>query len=315
MVEGIMLFSIVIPAFNAALFVTKALDSVREQTFTDIEVLVTNDGSTDETEKVLVEYAQMFPGFPLKIASQSNKGIGGARNNGIFRASGEFIAFLDADDHWYPAKLQQVRDVIERNPSIDIVCHDELEIRHDGRTSRSHYGTVAEPAYEDLLFNGNRLSTSATVVRRSLAYSVGGFSDNLAFNSAEDYEFWLRLARSGGRFYYLPEVLGEYRRVEGSITSRIEYHCRNAFNVIEHHVEYMKREMMHPQTVLDEILKRKKMESLIGMATSFLRCGDNSKARTYYLNALAIKRFNIKAIIGLTLSFVDLNGRIINKIS
>jgi glycosyltransferase involved in cell wall biosynthesis len=292
-----MFFSIVIPSYNSSHLISETLDSVRRQTFRDYEVLVTNDGSTDNTEAVLEEYGRMWPDFPLKVIAQTNKGIGGARNSGVFRAIGDFIAFLDADDHWYPEKLQRVKEIIDTNYGIDIVCHDEMEVRGDGKRVRSRYGSVRNPAYEFLLFKTNSLSTSATVVKRLLAIDAGGFSEDPTFNSAEDYEFWLRLAKIGAKFEYLPEVLGEYRRVEGSITQQNEYHLRNIFNVVEHHLDQLRSEDKYLPKTIDRIHMRKKAEHLASLARVYAKTGNRWLALRTHCQAISIYPFSLKCII------------------
>lgn len=271
-------FSIVIPVYNSASFIAKTLDSVREQTFTDYEVLVTNDGSQDDTERMVADYVSLHPDFPLRLASQQNKGIGGARNNGVFRSTGQFIAFLDADDRWYSGKLERMALFLSTHPRIDVAYHDEIEVRRDGTRNTLAYDDVRNPAYEDLLFRGNRLSTSATAVRRELAQRIGGFSENLEFNSAEDYEFWLRLASSGACFAHVPEVLGEYHRVDGSVTQKIEYHNRNIFNVVEHHLELLNSDGKYPQRFIDSLYRRKKAEHLATLGRAYAVAGNKKLA-------------------------------------
>ena len=95
------LFSVVIPAYNASRFIRYTLDSVRNQTFDDFEIVVVNDGSKDDTLEIIKAYFVDFPGLNYKIIDQVNRGIGGARNSGIKKACGKFVAFLDADDSWY----------------------------------------------------------------------------------------------------------------------------------------------------------------------------------------------------------------------
>lgn len=277
-------FSVVIPAYNAGLFIDKTLDSVRKQTFTDYEVLVTDDGSTDNTAQVLKEYQQQYQGFPLKLATQENKGIGGARNNGLLRAKGEYIAFLDADDGWCPEKLERMADYLYCHDQVDVAYHDEIEIRRDGSQHLLSYSEVPTPVYEHLLFKGNRLSTSATVVRRELAQRVGGFSESKEFNSAEDYEFWLRLAWAGARFGHVAAVLGQYNRVEGSITQKNHYHYKNIGNVIKHHFELLRKAGNY--AAIDTIEKRRMAEHLATYARSLSQSGDRQDALRKHLQSI-----------------------------
>ena len=103
--------SVIIPAFNAGQFITRTLNSVANQTYSNFEIVITNDGSLDNTEAVITEYIQAHPSLQIHLSSQINKGIGSARNNGIFRARGKYLAFLDADDCWYENKLERVYEI------------------------------------------------------------------------------------------------------------------------------------------------------------------------------------------------------------
>ncbi len=277
-------FSVVIPAYNAGTFIDKTLDSVRKQTFGNYEVLVTNDGSTDNTEQVLHTYMEQYPDFPLSVANQENKGIGGARNNGLLRAKGAYIAFLDADDGWCPEKLERMADYLQCHDQVDVAYHDEIEIRRDGSQHLLSYSEVPIPVYEQLLFKGNRLSTSATVVRRELAQRVGGFSESKEFNSAEDYEFWLRLARAGARFGHLAAVLGQYNRVEGSVTQKIHYHYNNIGNVIKHHFNELRSTGNY--STIHAIERRRMAEHLATYARSLSQSGNRQDAVRIHLQSI-----------------------------
>lgn len=298
-------FSIVIPAYNAAPFIAGTLDSVREQRFTDYEVLVTDDGSQDDTGQVVADYAARHPGFPLRLASQENRGIGGARNNGVFRATGEYIAFLDADDRWYPEKLSRVDRLLRSKPVMDVVYHDEVEIAADGKRQMLRNRTLRGNCFEKLLFRGNCLSTSATCVRRELAQRIGGFSENPDFNSAEDYEFWLRLAKAGARFAHLGEVLGEYHRVEGCITSRIEYNTGNIFNVIAHHVGLLAAEGTYPEEQLRKVLERRKAQNVYVLGRLLQKNGDCRAAREKFLQTASLRPFWWKTYAALILTLFE----------
>lgn len=297
-------FSVVIPAYNSASFIAVALDSVREQTFTDYEVLVTDDGSKDDTGRVVADYALRYPNFRLLLASQENKGIGGARNNGIFRATGEYIAFLDADDRWYPEKLASVARLLENNPALDVVYHDEMEIAADGGRRVLRNRKLTGNCFEGLLFRGNCLSTSATCVRRDLAWRIGGFSENPDFNSAEDYEFWLRLAKNGARFALLAEVLGEYHRVEGSITTRIEYNNRNIYNVISYHIGLLATAGAYPEEKLQRVLARRRAQNIFVFGRLLQLNGDCVAAREKYRQVLRLRPFWWKTYAALLQSFL-----------
>lgn len=297
-------FSVIIPAYNAGQFITRPLDSVANQTYSNFEILITNDGSTDNTEEIIQKYIDAHPTLPIYLSSQNNKGIGSARNNGILRARGRYLAFLDADDYWCINKLEKVYKLLLKNPDIDVVYHDEYEIRNYGKKRKSHYGMVKKPVYDDLLFNGNKLSTSATVIKRELAQRIGGFSENLDFNSAEDYDFWLRLAKNDAKFYYIPIILGEYHRVANSVSMRIVYHGTNSFNVIKHHINLMMAEEKHDRRFLQKKMNNLKSKNVFDKGRAFFLEKDYKQSCQYYLQAHKHRFFWWKPYAGLLQCFI-----------
>lgn len=297
-------FSIIIPAYNAAKFIERALDSVQKQSYHNYEVLIINDGSIDDTEQIIRQYVDKYPKFSINLFSQENKGAGGARNKGIGNANGDYIAFLDADDCWYLEKLEKICNFLIAHPDIDVLYHNEIEIRSDGKRRLLNYTKVNKHAYEDLLFSGNKLSTSATVVRREMAQSIRGFSENLDFNSAEDYDFWLRLAKAGAKFSHLPEFLGEYHRVNGSLTSNIEYNNRNYLNITKYHMELLDKEGKYSSDFLQKIYYRRKAMVLFVAGREFYLNGSFVDAIQYYLKTLKHRPFWWKPYAGLLQTFL-----------
>ncbi|HVE12811.1 MAG TPA: glycosyltransferase [Elusimicrobiota bacterium] len=225
--------SIVIPAYNAAPFIEKTLETVAAQTFRDFELLVVDDGSKDGTHEVVERFLRdrSLAGACLR---QENKKIAAARNHGNRASSGELVAFLDHDDLWLPSKLATCVAALDARPEIGLVCHAE-EILSEGRVVRvARYGPWVEGMYERLLFKGNALSPSAVVVRRAHLQEVGGFRENPEFNTVEDYDLWMRLARVC-RFQFLDEVLGRYVLVPAAASNRVVYHHDNAETLLRDH--------------------------------------------------------------------------------
>lgn len=225
--------SVVIPAYNAAAFIEKTLDSVRAQTYRDFEVIVVDDGSSDGTQEVVEQYLRRN-GMAGRCIRQENKKIAGARNTGMTAARGSYIALLDHDDLWYPEKLRAVLDEFACHPEADLICHEERIVQNGNVLRTTHRTRSTPPTYEHLLFCGNPLSPSASVFRTDKALSIGGFRESADFNTAEDYDFWMRLSKIA-RFHFIDEVLGEYQVVDRAASRRIQYHHTNLENVLRDH--------------------------------------------------------------------------------
>lgn len=291
------MFSVVIPAYNASKFIRNALDSVRLQTFSDYEVIVVNDGSKDDTLKVTKDYFSNFPDLKHKIINQQNKGIGAARNAGIKVAEGEYTAFLDADDEWLKGKLAIVKNFLDRNPDIDLVCHDEFLVENGKIVKTLHYGPYT--AYKDLLFRGNCISTSATVVESKRLFEVGLFSENLDFNGVEDYELWLRLSKIC-KISYIHKPLGIYNVHGAGITYAIEKHTRNMLNVMEYHFEQWKPKSAY----YNYLMRKRKAIALRAGGRRYLKKRDFKKAKQYFLRSLLLDHFSWKTWVSLGLSML-----------
>lgn len=282
------LFSVIIPAYNASKFIRDTLDSVRNQTFHDNEIVLVNDGSGDDTLEVVNAYFVDYPGLNYKIIDQENRGIGGARNSCIKEARGKFVAFLDADDSWYKEKLERVKEFIDKNTNVDLVCHNENWLENGRVVKESAYGPYQ--TYADLLFKGNCISTSATVVRRSKLLEAGLFSENMNFNGVEDHELWLRLSRIS-KIAYLNETLGEYRIHGESETSNIERHNRNWLNVLEHHFDRWPNKTIYYQYMMHI----EKANVIRCGGRMFLRAGNFVLAKSYLFRSLLLNPFSVKA--------------------
>lgn len=294
------LISIVVPAYNAELFIEDALNSIYRQSVSDYEIVVVDDGSTDSTYDKVNGWANGHPAIHLKIVRQENKGIGGARNTGINSSSGSYIAFLDADDVWLEPKLENVIQHFKKSPNLDLVCHDEW-IEENGRKIKRNYCGPYK-SYRDLLYKGNTISTSATVVKREKALTAGGFSEDLSFNGVEDYEFWLRLAKINCSIKYINVILGVYRVFGQGITAKIGEHCQHNLNVVN-----ARFQEWQPKTPLYKYLMRKRRADIIrGGGRAFMRTRDRNNAHRYFLKALKHDPLNWKTWILVTLNLAGL---------
>ncbi len=224
--------SVVVPTYNHARFIGDALRSVVAQTHADWEAIVVNNFSSDDT----VDVVRGIGDPRIRLVDFANHGIIAAgRNEGIRLATGEYVAFLDSDDAWHPTKLARCAAVLDAG--ADLVCHAE-RWTGGGRPEREvRYGPSAMAAYRPLLLRQNCISTSATVVRRSVLERVGAFDARREFVTAEDYELWLRISRAGCDIQFVDDVLGEYRRHEGNASGAVLRHYRAERAVVEHHLD------------------------------------------------------------------------------
>jgi glycosyltransferase involved in cell wall biosynthesis len=179
--------SVIIPTYNRAWAIREAIDSVLTQTYADFELLVVDDGSTDDTSPNLLEY-----GNRITVISQSNQGVSSARNRGIREASGNLIAFLDSDDRWLPEKLARQVEFFESHPEALICQTEEIWIRKGVRVNpknrhKKPSGSIFEPSLHLCL-----VSPSAVMMKRELFDQVGLFDETLP--ACEDYDLWLRIA-------------------------------------------------------------------------------------------------------------------------
>ena len=180
--------SVVIPVFNRARKVVRAITSVLSQTFNDVGIIVVDDGSTDETKKAV----EQFGDFVTYVAHSSNLGVSAARNMGIKKSNGPLIAFLDSDDHWLPEKLAVQAGFFDEHPEAVVCQTEELWIRNGSRVNpmKKHLkpsGDIFEPSLKLCL-----VSPSAVMLKRCLLDKVGVFDEDLPV--CEDYDLWLRIS-------------------------------------------------------------------------------------------------------------------------
>lgn len=209
------LVSAIIPCYNAAKFLPEAIESVISQTYDNIEIIVVNDGSTDDTDLVVSPYLDK-----IQYVKQANAGPAAARNNGISHANGEYIAFLDADDLWCADKIQKQVEIIGASTDIALVyskfenfCNDtgeKLSVMPDSTPSGLLF---------DLILQKNIIALPSVLLRKSKLIEVGGFDESLV--TAEDTNLWLKIAYKYP-IQAIPEVLFYRRMHRGNISSRVD---------------------------------------------------------------------------------------------
>jgi glycosyltransferase involved in cell wall biosynthesis len=181
------LVSVIIPTYNRSSLVLEAIDSVFRQTFTDFELIVVDDGSTDGTVEVFNPYKGRFV-----YCRQNNQGVSVARNRGLRLARGQWIAFLDSDDYWLPEKLETQIRFFSHTPEALICQTEEIWIRNGRRVNplKKHQkfsGDIFAPSLRLCL-----VSPSAVMIKKELFDRVGCFDETLP--ACEDYDLWLRIS-------------------------------------------------------------------------------------------------------------------------
>ncbi len=199
--------SVIIPAYNAASTLIEALESVRMQTSqVAFEIIIVNDGSTDETEQMVKKYCTEHPGLNIIYLPQENKGVSAARNLGIKKATGDYIALLDADDIWLPKKTEKQLLFLE-NPDLNI---EFLATRRNGKKLLFPYSSndkLVEVTFRKLLFR-NEITSPSVVFRKSIINKIGGFDEKMKY--AEDINFYLRISQ-----YFPMYILNESLVIAG----------------------------------------------------------------------------------------------------
>jgi glycosyltransferase involved in cell wall biosynthesis len=180
--------SVIIPTFNRALKTARAISSVLHQRFTDMEIVVVDDGSSDQTESMLHRFKDRI----RYVVHENNRGVSAARNTGIEASTAPLIAFLDSDDYWLPDKLGVQTAFFQQNPHANICQTEETWIRNGrqvnpGKRHLKPSGDVFEPSLVLCL-----VSPSAVMLKRALLEEVGLFDETLP--ACEDYDLWLRIA-------------------------------------------------------------------------------------------------------------------------
>ncbi|MDZ8224906.1 MULTISPECIES: glycosyltransferase family A protein [unclassified Nostoc] len=198
--------TVIIPAYNAMTYLPETLDSVLKQRFTDFEVLIINDGSTDS----IVTWVSKITDYRVKLISQENQGLSAARNTGIVHAQGEYVAFLDADDLWEPTKLEKQVHCLDSKPEVGLVYTWTLLVDQQGISTGTVTASHTEGnIWEKLLLGDIIGSGSSAMIRRSCFETVGLFDTELS--SIEDCDMWVRIAAIYP-FAVIKEVLVYYRQ-------------------------------------------------------------------------------------------------------
>lgn len=223
--------SVIIPCYNGAPFLPEAIESTITQTIPPFEVIVVDDGSTDNTEEVVARYPE------VRYIRQENQGASIARNTGLSKSQGEYLIFLDHDDRLLPQAIEVGVNSLRAHPDCGFVFGFSRTIGTDGVILTEAQEARIESANYQLILSGRSLAPPATVMfRRTVFDAVGGFDST--FDPAEDYEFYLRVARTFP-IYCHNQVVVEYRRHDNNLSGNIPRILEATLRVIEAQWEFL----------------------------------------------------------------------------
>lgn len=208
--------SVIMPAYNVAPYIGEAVESVQSQTFADWELLVVDDGSTDATAEIVRKYARNDA--RITLLQKANGGIATARNMALVRSTGQFIAILDSDDVWEPSYLSEQLAIFAARPETDIVTANGwfMGSRLDGELARPFPDSRPQPTLLTILSDETSIFIMS-IFRRRVYETIGGFDE--AFRTNEDYDYWLRAAIAGFRFWRNDRPVCHYRRRDDSVSA------------------------------------------------------------------------------------------------
>jgi glycosyltransferase involved in cell wall biosynthesis len=291
--------SVIIPTYNRADLLPRAIQSVINQTYKDWELLIIDDGSTDNTKEIVEGFIKKDS--RIKYFYEENSGAPGRpKNFGIQKSNGKYIAFLDSDDEWLPEKLERQISVFKLDDNIGLVSCEAFIADQDGNiVDRIRMdqvpvgGVLPEILLKDFMF-----SCSSIVIPKSVFEHIGLRDENPEIGIAEDREYELRIATNGYKFIVIHEPLFKYFVHGNNITRKGVGHSLHYamaaykyIHVFEHYG-------------LDGIC-------LTRMGTGYLKIGDVKNAKKYFKMALSKKHIGFKAVFGCILCYCGRIGAIL----
>jgi glycosyltransferase involved in cell wall biosynthesis len=292
--------SVIIPVFNGAATVGRAIDSALAQNYRDFEVIVVNDGSNDSTSEILNGYDGK-----IRVIHQRQQGVPMARIGGSAAANGKYLAFLDADDVWLPDKLRKTVNALDRDPACVLAYSNVMPVDHSGRPTGELYVTsdrARPPTMEDMLRRFWPILPSSVVIERAVFDRCAGPYSRFGVNGRfvhghEDSFLWL-LAREHGAFNYVSEPLVLYRLTP--LLERLTKY-RQGFDVFVRLVAHRYGDA--GRALIDEA--NAAYASVLGYRGLLAMAGgDRRAARAYFLRALHFRTCRARNFFRLTRTFL-----------
>lgn len=272
--------SVVIPTYNQARFVVEAIESVLNQTFQDLKIIVVDDGSTDDTKEALKKF-----GSKICYIYQENQGDAAARNTGIRAAKGEFIAFLDHDDLWLPDKLSIQMDAFSKNKEIGLVYTDYVVFGQGREPSKSDKVRYSGWVFNQL-FKHIFILSSGVVYKKECFNNCGLFDET--FSVSSDYDMWLRISAEY-KFLFIDRPLFK-RRMHSANLSSMPIKAILEPSKILTKIYFQFKDSMK----ISKHLYRKRMSKMYKrIAQRYYNQGDMQKAREFYFGAMKYTPYRV----------------------
>jgi glycosyltransferase involved in cell wall biosynthesis len=278
--------SVVIPTYNRAHLICRAIQSVLDQTYQNLEIIVVDDGSTDNTEEIVINFKDERIRY---IQHSENKGASAARNSGIRVSRGEYIAFQDSDDEWFSDKLEkQIRAFYKSSPEVGVVYSGFYKVEANKKIyipSDDHAQKKGNIHNE--LLKGNFVGTPTVLIKKECFENVKYFDENIP--SLEDWELWIEISK-----YYNFEYINMPLVYSYSTPNSVNFNQKNAIKAYE----------MILKNHLNEFCKNKKNLSKHYFIIALKLCSINDfkNERTYLIKAIKANHLNTNAILRLVIS-------------
>ena len=282
-----LLFSVIVTTYNRKELLKETMDSILAQTYSNFELIVVDNYSNYD----FIKYMESFNDDRIRPFQNQNNGVIAVnRNYGINKAKGEYIAFCDDDDTWFPNKLEVVYSYIIKSPDSILFCHYENMIGDVKKEKVLKHGPYSAEMYKSLLFNGNKVSTSATVVRKKETLEENGFDESKEYLSVEDYDLWMRLAKRGS-FVFIEDVLGNYYWFGNNISANSRIHTEASFAVVDKHLKNWLIKNPNDTLIVNKTYSIKWFQK----ALAYNKLGDFRNSKEFAFKAIKYKTLNIKA--------------------
>lgn len=270
------LVSVIVPVYNRAHLVSETIESILAQTWDPLEIILINDGSTDESLAILRDYERRFP-EKIRVCDQPNQGQIVARNNGIKASKGDYIAFLDSDDLWVEDKLERQMPLFEEG--VGLVYSGTEIMDEEGRTIRQEPAdkTMSGDIYAPLLVK-NRMTGGTVVVSAQALNRVGVFSTD--FKAAENWDLWLRICKEYSA-RVVPSPLTRYRLHDSNMSGDAQLMLGAKLQIMEKHCD-----LQSDNTAIARCSRLAWADYHYRLGVNYFSAGDYKSARQSFFSVL-----------------------------